>query len=67
MWCTYESNEYADELDDVGVGNGVQAAEERVEDGDAGRQDDRCVHVDVDDHAQSCTCCTQSKRKITVS
>lgn len=45
-----QANEDAEELDDVGVGHGVEAAEQRVEHGDARAEDHGRAVVHVDDH-----------------
>ena len=55
---TYESNKDAEELNDVSVGDAVQAAEESVEDGDAGTEDDARAVVHVDDDAERGACGT---------
>ncbi len=49
---THESEEDAEELHDVCVGDGVEAAEQRVEDGDAGRHDHGRRVVDGEDDGQ---------------
>lgn len=56
MWATDEADEDAEELNDVGVRDGVETAKQGVEDGDAGAEDDRLLMVHVDDHAQSSSC-----------
>lgn len=48
---TYQSNKNAEELDDICVGYRIQAAHQGVEGGDECRDDDRRMHVHVDDHA----------------
>lgn len=48
----YQTDEYAEELNDVGVSDGVETAEESVENRDAGAQDDRGALVHVDDDRQ---------------
>lgn len=51
-----EPDEDAEQLDDVGVGHGVQAAEQRVEDGHTSAEDDGSAVVHVDDHRQGGAC-----------
>ena len=48
---TYQPNEYAEELYDVGVSDRVEPTEECIEEGDAGWEDDGSVVVQVDDDA----------------
>lgn len=48
----YQTDEYAEELNDVGVGDGVETTEESVENRDAGAQNDRSALVHVDDDRQ---------------
>lgn len=55
MWGTDQSDEDAEELDDVGVGDAVEPAEQSIEDGDARAEHDRRTMVHVNDHAQCCT------------
>ena len=50
--AAYQSNEDAPELDNVGVGDGVESADPGVHDGDEGAQDDGRVDLHVDDHGQ---------------
>lgn len=53
-----QADEDAEQLDDVGVGHGVQPAEQRVEHGDARAEDHRRAVVHVDDHGQRGSCVT---------
>jgi len=46
---TYQTDEYAKELNDIGVSDGVETAEEGVENRDASTQDDGGALVHVDD------------------
>lgn len=48
----YQTDEYAEELNDVGISDGVETAEEGVENRDAGAQDDGGALVHVDDDRQ---------------
>lgn len=52
-----EADEDTEQLDDVSVGDGVQASEQGVEDGDAGAEDDgrAVVHVYDDGQRGACT------------
>ena len=52
----HQSEEDEKELDDIGVSNGIESAEERVENSDARRQDDTDVDVNVDDDADRRSC-----------
>lgn len=47
-----QPDEDAEQLDDVGVGHGVQAAEQSVEHRHAGAEDHRRALLHVDDHGQ---------------
>ena len=49
---TDQADEDASELDDVGVGDGVEAADPGVHDGDECAQNDGGVDLHVDDHGQ---------------
>ncbi|KAK3855182.1 hypothetical protein Pcinc_038395 [Petrolisthes cinctipes] len=49
---THQTDEDTDELNDIGVGHSVEAAEEGVEDGDAGREDDGDGVVQVEYHTE---------------
>lgn len=49
---THQADEDAKELDDVGVSDGVEPAEEGVKDGDAGAEDDGYALVHVHDDRQ---------------
>lgn len=49
---THQADEYAKELNDVGVSDGVETTEEGVENRDAGAQDDGGALVHVDDDRQ---------------
>ena len=49
---TYQSDKYANELDDVCVGDRVQATEEGVSNGDEGRYHHGEVHVDAKDDCE---------------
>jgi hypothetical protein len=55
---TYESNKDAEELNDVSVSDAVQTAEECVDDGDAGTEDDARAVVHIDDDAERGACGT---------
>jgi hypothetical protein len=55
---TYESDEDAEELDDVGVRDAVKTPEECVENGDAGTEDHARTVIHVDDDAQRSPCGT---------
>ena len=46
-----------EELDDVGVGHGVEPAQEGVEDGHGCRHDDGQLRVDVQDHCHCVAWC----------
>lgn len=48
----YQTDEYAEKLNDVGISDGVETAKEGVENRDAGAQDDRGALVHVDDDRQ---------------
>ena len=48
----YQAYEDTSELDNVGVGDGVEAAHPRVEDGDQGRADHSRVQLHVYYHRQ---------------
>lgn len=50
---THQADEDAEELDDVCVGDGVEAAEDCVEDGDGGTHEDGHGVADVQDDRQS--------------
>lgn len=50
-----QAYEDAEQLDDVGVGDGVEAAEQGVEDGHASAEDDGSAVVHVNYYSQSCT------------
>lgn len=52
----HQSEEDEKELDDIGVSDGIESAEERVENSDACRQDDTDVDVNVDDDADRRSC-----------
>lgn len=45
----YQTDEYAKELNDVGVSDGIETAEESVENRDAGAQNDGSALIHVDD------------------
>lgn len=47
---SYQPDEDADELYDISVSNGIQTAREGVEDCDEGRNDDRHVHAQLQNH-----------------
>lgn len=49
-----QSNEDAEELNDVSVSDGIKSTEERVEDGYASREDDRSFLFHVNDNSKSC-------------
>lgn len=49
---THQTDEDTDELNDIGVGHSVEAAEEGVEDGDAGGEDDGDCVVQVEYHTE---------------
>ena len=53
LFRTDQADEDAGKLDDVGVGDGVEAADPGVHDGDEGAQDDGRIDLHVDDHCQS--------------
>ena len=52
---TYQSAEYAEQLDDISVCDGVQPTKQRVGDGDDGRDDDSDTIVNLNDDGQSRT------------
>lgn len=52
--CTHQADENAYELNHVGVGHGIEAPEERVENSDAGREDDCYGLVKVKDDTEGC-------------
>ena len=56
---TYKTNEHANQLDDVSVGDGVEAATERIEYSDGGRYDDRPLVLQADNHPQTGACVWQ--------
>jgi len=67
-WATstgvpYQSEEDAEELNDVGVSDRVETSEQRVRDGDERRHDDRGVVVHLDDHRQRRTCTRQNRQR----
>lgn len=51
---TYQADENAYELNHVGVSHGIEAPEERVENSDAGREDDCYGLVQVKDDTEGC-------------
>ena len=55
MYIAYQSHGYARELNDVRVGDGNEAAEERVPDADRSRNDDAPIPVPIHDHAENGT------------
>jgi uncharacterized protein YndB with AHSA1/START domain len=55
---TYESDEDAEELNDVRVGDAVKAAKECVDNGDTGTEDHTRAVVHVDDDAERGACGT---------
>jgi molybdopterin converting factor small subunit len=59
----YQSEKDEEELDDIGVGHRVESAKERVENGDASRQDDADVDVNVHDDADGRSCPTPPQNK----
>ena len=48
----YQSEEDAEQLYDVGVGDRIETAEQSVGDGDQSRHNDRHIVVNVDDDGQ---------------
>lgn len=58
----YQSEKDEEELDDIGVGHRVESAKERVENGDASRQDDADVDVNVHDDADGRSCPTPPQK-----
>ena len=56
--CKYQANGYAAELDNVGVGDGIEAADPGVKDGDQRRYDHGGVQRDLEDHSKRCAWCS---------
>ena len=56
--CTDQSSQNTEELDDIGVGDRVETAEQRVRNGNDGRHDHRNTVVNLNDHRQ-CRACKQ--------
>ena len=52
---SYQADHDTTQLNNVGVGHGVQAADERVKYGDTGREDDGLRDGDTQDHRQGRT------------
>ena len=48
---TYQAYEDAEKLNYIGVGHRVETTHQRVQSGDQCRDDDRSLHIDVNDHA----------------
>lgn len=48
----YQTDEYAEELNDVSISDGIETAKESVENRDAGTQDDGGALIHVDDDRQ---------------
>jgi len=59
---TYQTEEYAEELNYVGISDRVETAEEGVENSDTGAQDDgsALIHVD-DDRQRGAKCCKDTR------
>lgn len=53
LCCSYQSESDEDELEDVGVGDRDESAQEGVEDGDGRAHHDRNLDVQPQDHLQS--------------
>ena len=50
--ATHQADKNAKQLNDISVGDAVEAADERVKDGNTGRQRHRAVHRQVQDDCQ---------------
>lgn len=48
---TYQAYEDAEKLNYISVGHGVETTHQRVQSGNERRNNDRSLHVDVNDHA----------------
>jgi hypothetical protein len=59
----HQSEKDEKELDDIGVGDRVESTEERVKNGDASRQDDTDVDVNVYDDADGRSCRISTAKK----
>ena len=55
---TDQSENDADELDDIRKGHRIHSAQERVDEDDGGAADDRDEAVDTQNHRQGRTCLT---------
>ena len=52
--CKYQANGNAAELDNVGVGDGIESADPGVKNGDEGGYDDGWVKRDLEDDSKRC-------------
>lgn len=60
---THQADEDTEELDDVCVSHGVQAAEDRVENSDGSTHEDGHGVTDVQDDSQSGACAGKARRQ----